>query len=214
MRSWGAGTPSAGPAVAVAVALVAGWLVVFGASSPGAPRGPRRRQYVLPPLAALVVPVVATTALGWWREPWLLRPPPRGALGLLVPVVLLEALVVLQLAVPPGVFLLAFLVTGASEELLTRGVVQRLLQGLPRLPQVLLSGGLLAIGYVVTLRVLGFGSAKVALVAGTVLCFGVAHAALRRRGVPVVVLAADGRPRGVAAVRPGRLRPAHRRGRR
>ena len=65
---------------------------------------------------------------------------------MLVPVVLLEALVVLQLAVPPAVFLLAFLVTGASEELLTRGVVQRLLQGLPRMPQVLLSGGLLAMG--------------------------------------------------------------------
>lgn len=183
---------SAPRALGLVVALVAGWLAVFGAVVAWGPGGSAASEYVLPPLAALAVPLAAMTVLDWWREPWLLRPPPRAALGLLVPVVLLEALVVLQLAVPPGFFLLAFLVTGASEELLTRGVVQRLLQGLPRLPQVLLSGGLLAIGYVVTLLVLGFGSAKVALVAGTVLCFGVAHAALRRRGVPVVVLALMG----------------------
>ena len=179
-------------ALGAAVALVAGWLVVFAALVAWGPQGSAAARYVLPPLAALTVPVAATTVLGWWREPWLVRTPPRSALGLLVPVVLLEALVVLQLAVPPAVFLLAFVVTGVSEELLTRGVVQRLLRGLPRLPQVLLAGGLLGLGYVVTLLVLGFGSGKIALVGGTVLCFGVAHAALRRRGTPVLVLAPMG----------------------
>lgn len=180
-------------ALGLAVALVAAWQVVFGALVAWGPDGSPAGAYVLPPAAALLVPVGAMAAFGWWQAPWLLGVPARGSWGLLVPVVLLEVLVVAQQgAVPPGVFLVAFLVTGASEELLARGVVQQLLGGLHRLPQVLLSGGLLALGYAVTLALLGFGSAKVALVAGTVLCFGVTHAALRRRGVPVVLLALMG----------------------
>ncbi|QIK65755.1 hypothetical protein G7072_04835 [Nocardioides sp. HDW12B] len=181
-----------GAALALAVALVAAWQVVFWALVAWGPDGSPAGAFVLPPAAALLVPLGALAAFGWWRAPWLVGVPPRASWGLLVPVVALELLVVLQLQVPPGVFLVAFVVTGASEELLGRGVVQQLLLGMHRLPQVLLSGGLLAVGYAVTLRVLDFGTAKVALVAGTVLCFGVVHAALRRRGVPVALLALMG----------------------
>lgn len=173
----------------LAVALVASWQVGFGALvawGPDAEAG----ALLLPPLVALLVPVAAITAWQWWREPWLAGVPPRRSYGLLVPVVALEALVAAQQPTPSGLVLLAFLLTGLSEELLARGVVQQVLGGLPRLPQVLLSGGLLALGYAVTLTVLDQPTAKVLLVAGTVASFGVAHAALRRRGVPVLVLAA------------------------
>lgn len=181
-------TASAGSALAVAGALVALWQVCFALAVELA-TGESYWTRLVPPLAAAAVPVVAMTAWSWWGSPWLYRLR-RDALGALVPILLVELLLVGMSLTPPGVVLLAILVTGLSEELLARGVVQQVLQALPAVPQVLLVGGLPAAGYAATLTALGEGAGYTSYVVGMVLAFGVAHAALRRRGVPVLVLAA------------------------
>ncbi len=170
------------------------WQVLFASMVAWGPAGGDAASLLLPPAVALLVPVVFLTSRRWWGEPWLVGLPARRSWGPLASVLALEALVVLQLQPPPGLVLLAFLLTGVSEELATRGAVQQLLQlvQLPRVLEVLLTGSLLALGYAVTLTLLDEGTGKIVLVAGTVLCFGVAHAALRRRGVPVVLLAPMG----------------------
>lgn len=178
---------STGRTLGAACLLVALWQVCFTlAVELGT--GDAYWTRLLPPLAALVVPVVALTVTGWWRSPWLYRLR-RDAVGALVPILLVELLLVGMSLTPPGIVLLAIFVTGLSEELLARGVVQQLLRDLGAVPQVLLAGGLLAAGYAASLAVLGEETAYISYVVGMVLCFGVAHAALRRRGVPVLALA-------------------------
>jgi hypothetical protein len=172
--------------VGVACALVALWHVCF-ATAVEVGTGEAYWTRLVPPLAALVVPATAMTVWAWWGSPWLYRLR-RDVLGALVPILLVELLLVGMSLTPPGVIVLAILVTGLSEELMARGVVQQVLRGLGAVPQVLLSGGLLALGYAASLAVLGEDAAYVSYVVGMVLCFGVAHAALRRRGAPVLAL--------------------------
>lgn len=176
-----------------AVGLVAAWQVVFGLLVTVGGDGSAALAYVVPPLLALLVPAVWMTRCGWWGRPWVARLPGASVMALVLPLLLVDLLMVNGAGTPPGVLvLLGFFVTGASEELLARGVVQELLAALRPVPQVLLTGGLLAAGYAVTLSVLGAATPQVLYIAGMVLCFGVAHAALRRRGVPVLVLAVLG----------------------
>jgi hypothetical protein len=172
--------------VGVACVLVALWHGCF-AVAVEVGTGEAYWTRLVPPLAALVVPVAAMTAWAWWGSPWLLRFR-RDALGALVPILLVELLLVGMSLTPPGVIVLAIFVTGLSEELMARGVVQELVRDVGAVPQVLLSGGLLAVGYAGSLAVLGEDAGYVSYVVGMVLCFGVAHAALRRRGVPVLLL--------------------------
>jgi hypothetical protein len=177
-----------GRALGTAVALVALWHACF-AVAVEVGTGEAYWTRLVPPLAAAVVPVAAMTLWSWWRAPWLYRLR-RDAVGALVPILLVELLLAGMSLTPPGVIVLAIFVTGLSEELVARGVVQALLRDLGAVSQVLLAGGLLAAGYAVSLTVLGEDTAYVTYVVGMVLCFGVAHAALRRRGVPVLVLGA------------------------
>jgi membrane protease YdiL (CAAX protease family) len=179
---------STGRALGAACLLVALWHACF-AVAVQLGTGEAYWTRLVPPLAALAVPAAAMTLWGWWRSPWLYRMR-RDAVGALVPLLLVELLLVGTSLTPPGVIVLAIVVTGLSEELVARGVVQQLLHHLGAVPQVLLSGGLLAVGYAVSLAVLGEEAAYVSYVVGMALCFGVAHAALRRRGVPVLALAA------------------------
>jgi hypothetical protein len=180
---------AAGPAtlqlLGLAGAVVATWQVLFVLVSSVELGGGDWARVVLPPLAAAAVPVALLTLWGWWTAPWMWR---WSSPALVVPLVLIDLLMVAQAGSPGPVILAAFVVTGLSEELLARGVVQELLRPLAAVPQVLVTAALPATAYYLGLTVLDADRSLALHVAGMVFGFGVAHAAIRRRGTPVLVL--------------------------
>ena len=133
-------------------------------------------------VAALAVPLGVIAAHGWWDEAWLRRVLPAR------PHLLLPALAAALLPLSGGLrgaaaVLLSsaglYLALGMSEELTSRGVVQRLLGRLPPVPRALWVGLLFGLGH--GLSAAWFGrpvhDAATQIVSATT--FGVGYAALR-----------------------------------
>jgi membrane protease YdiL (CAAX protease family) len=185
-------------AILVAVALTLAWhAALFAADGLLPPLGsdawPSTGATVVNLVAALV-PLAVLVGSGWWRADWLWQGRPREP-GLLVPALVLAALPVAQGVEGRATVLLSsavlFLCLGLSEELLSRGVVQEVLRGLPPVPRVLWVGALFGLGHVLSAAWFGrpLDDTLVQLVSAST--FGVGYAALRlRTGTlwPLVVL--------------------------
>jgi uncharacterized protein len=141
---------------------------------------------------AVLVPLAVIARQGWWREPWLRRLRPRRA-RLLAPA-LAVALLPLAAGLEGGTGALVssaglFLVLGTSEELLSRGVVQRTLQALPPVPRAAWVGLLFGLGHV--LSAVWFGRPLDDSVSQVIsaTAFGIGYAGLRMHVVAVWPLA-------------------------
>jgi uncharacterized protein len=180
------------PLLAAAGVALAWHLILFAAAFGLPPLGPDLGPAVVNGLAGLV-PLVVVLAAGWRREPWFATLRPRRA-WLLLPV----GLVSLTYALPgiegtPGALAASaglFIVLGASEELLSRGVVQRILDGLPPLPRAVWVGVIFGLGHVLSAAVFGRPAGDAAVQAISAATFGFGFAALRMHVVSIWPLAA------------------------
>jgi hypothetical protein len=196
MRDRQEATSKAGRLLLTAVGLELAWHAVLFTADRGLP--PLGTD-AFPDLGATVVNIVAMLVplaviawRGWWREPWLRTIVPRR------PVVLVPALALALLPLiggldgSPSVLLssaILFLALGCSEELLSRGTVQALLEPLAPVRRVLWVGVLFGIGHVLSAlwfgRPLDDGAAQV--ISATT--FGVGYAGMRMHTVSIWPLA-------------------------
>lgn len=185
----------------VAVAMVAGVVVVLAwhavlvgtafALPPLVPVWFPDLGATLVNLSALLVPLGVIAWAGWWHEAWL-RPHLRGSL-LVVPVVLLDVTFALAGIRGSSATLVSsavlFAVLGASEELYSRGVVQRLARPLPPRQRAIWVGLSFGLGHLIS--AVAFGRPVDDTIAQIISAsaFGYVASVLVIRGVSVWLLA-------------------------